>query len=141
MSTRGDPRAVRLDDQTKSILYRAIAREQSLSRLLMTYVVTGLYSCSCPARFLGMESHRNQQPRSRRIHFTSLDSGAWPRPAVRWLGTFNRVLLDTEAAKAETVCTLVHMAHVGALRSWRDPPLVVEYLSVALACGMLCASN
>src|SRR5437016_13542354 len=35
-------RPVRLDDKTKSIMDRAIAREQSLSRLLMTFIVTGL---------------------------------------------------------------------------------------------------
>jgi hypothetical protein len=54
MSTRGDPRAVRRDDQTKSIMDRAIAREQSLSRLLMTYIVTGLIFMLLPGTFLGV---------------------------------------------------------------------------------------
>jgi hypothetical protein len=35
-------RPVWLDDKTKSIMDRAIAREQSLSRMLMTYIITGL---------------------------------------------------------------------------------------------------
>ena len=34
-------RSVWLDNKTKSIMDRAIAREQSLSRMLMTYIVTG----------------------------------------------------------------------------------------------------
>ena len=42
MPPGGSPRPVWLDDKTKSIMDRAIAREQSLSRLLMTYIVTGL---------------------------------------------------------------------------------------------------
>jgi uncharacterized protein involved in response to NO len=54
MSTRGDPRSVRLDDKTKSIMDRAIAREQSLSRLLMTYIVTGLIFMLLPGTFLGV---------------------------------------------------------------------------------------
>jgi hypothetical protein len=83
MSTRGDPRAVRRDDQTKSIMDRAIAREQSLSRLLMTYIVTGLIFMLLPGTFLGVWNLiKYQQPRSRRIDFPSLDSGAWSRPAV-----------------------------------------------------------
>jgi hypothetical protein len=65
-----------------------------------------------------------------------MDSGAWPRATV-WVGghihSWHRLLLDTEAEKAETVCTLVGMAYVGALDCWRDRPLVLEYLSVALA--------
>jgi hypothetical protein len=139
MSTRGDPRVVRLDDQTKSILHRAIAREQSLSRLLMTYVVTGLYSCSCPARFLGGISSKSAAAKPPNP-FTSLDSGAWPRPAVRLAGhvhSGNRVLLDTEAAKAETVCSLVRMAHVGALRGWRDPPNIYPWHWRAECCARL----
>jgi hypothetical protein len=35
-------RPVWLDDKTKSIMGCAIARERSLSRTLMTYIVTGL---------------------------------------------------------------------------------------------------
>jgi hypothetical protein len=87
MSTRGDPRVVRLDDQTKSILHRAIAREQSLSRLLMTYVATRLHSCSCPARFLGGISS-NQQPRSRRILSPAWIQAHGHAQLFGWLGTF-----------------------------------------------------
>jgi uncharacterized protein involved in response to NO len=47
-------RPVWLDDKTKSIMDRAIAREQSLSRLLMTYIVTGLVFMLLPGTFLGV---------------------------------------------------------------------------------------
>ena len=47
-------RPVRLDDKTKSIMDRAIAREQSLSRLLMTFIVTGLIFVLLPGTFLGV---------------------------------------------------------------------------------------
>lgn len=43
-----------LDDKTKFIMDRAIAREQSLSRLLMTYAVTGLIFMLLPGTFLGV---------------------------------------------------------------------------------------
>ena len=43
-----------LDDKTKSIMDRAIAREQSLSRLLMTYIITGLIFMLLPGTFLGV---------------------------------------------------------------------------------------
>ena len=43
-----------LDDQTKSVMDRAIAREQSLSRLLMTYIVTGIIFMLLPGTFLGV---------------------------------------------------------------------------------------
>ncbi|MGH9824275.1 MAG: NnrS family protein [Blastocatellia bacterium] len=49
-----NPRPVWLDDNTKSIMDRAIAREQSLSRLLMTYIVTGLIFMLLPGTFLGV---------------------------------------------------------------------------------------
>jgi uncharacterized protein involved in response to NO len=48
------PRPVWQDDKTKSIMDRAIAREQSLSRLLMTYIVTGLIFMLLPGTFLGV---------------------------------------------------------------------------------------
>jgi len=48
------PRPVWLDDKTKSIMDRAIAREQSLSRLLMTYIITGLIFMLLPGTFLGV---------------------------------------------------------------------------------------
>jgi uncharacterized protein involved in response to NO len=47
-------RPVRLDDKTKSIMDRAIAREQSLSQLLMTYIITGLIFMLLPGTFLGV---------------------------------------------------------------------------------------
>lgn len=43
-----------IDDKTKSIMDRAIAREQSLSRLLMTYIVAGLIFMLLPGTFLGV---------------------------------------------------------------------------------------
>lgn len=54
MSTRGYPRPVQLDHKTKSIVDRAIAREQSLSRLLMTYIVAGIIFMLLPGTFLGV---------------------------------------------------------------------------------------
>ena len=47
-------RPVWLDDKTKSIMDRAISREQSLSRLLTTYIVTGLVFMLLPGTFLGV---------------------------------------------------------------------------------------
>ena len=47
-------RPVWLDNKTKSIMDRAIAREQSLSRMLMTYIVTGLVFMLLPGTFLGV---------------------------------------------------------------------------------------
>lgn len=47
-------RPVWLDDKTKSIMDRAITREQSLSRLLMTYIVTGVIFMLLPGTFLGV---------------------------------------------------------------------------------------
>jgi len=41
-TTVSGPRPVWLDDKTKSITDRAIVREQSPSRLLTTYIITGL---------------------------------------------------------------------------------------------------
>jgi uncharacterized protein involved in response to NO len=43
-----------LDDKTKSLMDRAIGREQALSRLLMTYIVTGLLFMLLPGTFLGV---------------------------------------------------------------------------------------
>ncbi|MGH7744199.1 MAG: NnrS family protein [Candidatus Dormibacteria bacterium] len=54
MPSASGPRPVWLDDETKSIMDRAIAREQSLSRLLMTYIVTGLIFMLLPGTFLGV---------------------------------------------------------------------------------------
>jgi len=47
-------RPVWLDENTKSLMDRAIAREQSLSNLLMTYIVTGLIFMLLPGTFLGV---------------------------------------------------------------------------------------
>jgi hypothetical protein len=47
-------RPVWLDDKTKSVMDRAIAREQSVSRMLMTYIVTGLVFMLLPGTFLGV---------------------------------------------------------------------------------------
>jgi hypothetical protein len=52
MPTVRSARPVWLDENTKSITDRAIAREQSLSRLLMTYIVTGLIFMLLPGTFL-----------------------------------------------------------------------------------------
>ncbi len=48
------PRPVWPDDKTNSLMDRAIAREQSLSRLLMTYIITGLVFMLLPGTFLGV---------------------------------------------------------------------------------------
>ncbi len=53
-STTSSTRPVWLDDETKSIMEHAIAREQSLSRLLMTYIVTGFVFMLLPGTFLGV---------------------------------------------------------------------------------------
>lgn len=47
-------RPVWLDNQTKSVMDRAIALEQSLSRLLMTYIITGIVFMLLPGTFLGV---------------------------------------------------------------------------------------
>ncbi|HTT25160.1 MAG TPA: NnrS family protein [Candidatus Sulfotelmatobacter sp.] len=52
--THTNQRPVWLDDKTKSIMDRAIAREQSLSRLLTTYSVSGLIFMLLPGTFLGV---------------------------------------------------------------------------------------
>jgi uncharacterized protein involved in response to NO len=46
--------SVWLDAKTKSLMDRAIAREQALSRLLMTFIVTGLVFMLLPGTFLGV---------------------------------------------------------------------------------------
>jgi uncharacterized protein involved in response to NO len=48
------PKPMWLDDKTKSVMDLAIAREQSLSRLLMTYIVTALVFMLLPGTFLGV---------------------------------------------------------------------------------------
>jgi hypothetical protein len=128
--------SVWLDDKTKSIMDRAIAREQSLSRLLMTYIVTGLIFMLLPGTSWRMESHQNQQSGSSGIYLASLDSGTWSRPVVRpgrHFHPWDRFLLHSEVAEAEAVRALVSMAYVGALGRWRDGALVLEHLSMALA--------
>ena len=135
MPTAGSPRPVWLDDKTKSIMDRAIAREQSLSRLLMAYIVTGLVFMLLPGTFRRLESHQDQRPRSGGINFSGVDTSAWPRAAVRLGGHVHRrhwFLFNTETAEAEAFCPLVRMAYVGALGDWRNRPLVLEYLSMAL---------
>jgi uncharacterized protein involved in response to NO len=52
--TVGGLKPVWLDDKTKSLMDRAIAREHALSRLLMTYIVTGLIFMLLPGTFLGV---------------------------------------------------------------------------------------
>ena len=47
-------RPVLLDDMTKSVMDRAVAREQSLSRMLITYIFTGLVFMLLPGTFLGV---------------------------------------------------------------------------------------
>lgn len=52
--TTSSERPTWLDDKTKSVMDRAIAREQALSRLLMTYIITGLVFMLLPGTFLGV---------------------------------------------------------------------------------------
>jgi uncharacterized protein involved in response to NO len=47
-------RLVLLDDKTKSVMDRTIAREQSVSAMLMIYIVTGLIFMFLPGTFLGV---------------------------------------------------------------------------------------
>lgn len=47
-------RPIALDPATKSLMDRAIARERSLSRLLMAYIITGLVFMLLPGTFLGV---------------------------------------------------------------------------------------
>jgi hypothetical protein len=47
-------RPVWLEDKTKSIMDRAIAREQSLPRMLRAYIVTGLVFMLLPGTFRGV---------------------------------------------------------------------------------------
>ena len=54
MPSASRARPVWLDTNTKSIMDRAITREQSLSRLLMTYIITGLVFMLLPGTFLGV---------------------------------------------------------------------------------------
>src|SRR5215469_4050640 len=54
VSPIGSQEPVWLDANTKYLMDRAIAREQSLSRLLMTYIVTGLVFMLLPGTFLGV---------------------------------------------------------------------------------------
>ena len=54
VSLHSSERPVWLDDKTKSIMDRAIAREQSLSRLLMTYIASGIIFMLLPGTFLGV---------------------------------------------------------------------------------------
>ena len=95
-------RPVWLDDKTKSIMDRAISREQSLSRLLMTYIVAGLVFMLLPGTFLGVwnlikiSSHEAAESIS-----PGLDSGSWSRAAFRLGGDFysrDWFLLSSKAA-------------------------------------------
>ena len=53
-SKNASPGPAWLDGETKSVMARAIAREKSLSRLLTTYIVTGLIFMLLPGTFLGV---------------------------------------------------------------------------------------
>ena len=130
-------RPVWLDDKTKSIMDRAIAREQSLSRMLMTYIVTGLIFMLLPGTFLGVWNL---------IKISSHEAADSISPAwiqahghaqlFGWVGTFIpgiRLLLHSEAAETEAVCTPGGLAVFGTLGRRCDLPLVFQYLSLALA--------
>jgi hypothetical protein len=56
VSPIGSQEPVWLDANTKYLMDRAIAREQSLSRLLMTYIVTALVFMLLPGTFLGVSN-------------------------------------------------------------------------------------
>ena len=115
---------------------RAIAREQSLARLLMTYIVTGLIFMLLPGTFLGVWNliKISSREAAESIHQLGFRRMATPSCSVGWARSFwESGFTRYRSAKTETVCTLVRMAHVGTLGRRRDPPLVVEHLSVALA--------
>ena len=89
VSSPANQRPVWLDDKTKSVMDRAIAREQSLSRLLMTYIVTGLIFMLLPGTFLGVW---NLIKISSRVAVASI-APAWIQAhghaqLFGWVGTF-----------------------------------------------------
>ncbi len=55
-------RPVWLGDKIKSIMDRTIARKQSLSRMLRTYIVTELVFLLLPGTFLGVWNRRGDHP-------------------------------------------------------------------------------
>ena len=129
MPSASSPRPVWLDDKTKSIMDRAIAREQSLSRLLMTYIITGS-NFHAPARHISrcVESHQDQQPRSGGIYLACLDSGTWPCATVRLGGHIHprhRLLLDTKLRKLKPFALWSAWLTWALWVIWRDRPLVL----------------
>jgi hypothetical protein len=131
------PKPVWLDDKTKSVMDRAIAREQSLSRLLMTYIVTGLVFMLLPGTFLGVW---NLIKISSREAVNSV-SPAWIQahghaPIVRLgrhIHSGYRLLFYSEAAEAEAVCPRGRLAMFCTLGRRRHLPMVCQSLSLALA--------
>ena len=102
MSSGGDPRPVRLDDKTKPIMDSAIAREQSLSRLLMTYIVTGLIFMLLPGTFLGVWNL---------IKISSREAAESISPASYWKRmTHALVLVNDFPQKVATRRTVIHRA-------------------------------
>jgi hypothetical protein len=57
-----------------------------------------------------------------------------PSCSVRWaLSSSGSVFTRFQNCGSEAVCGLVSMVYMGALGRWRDRPLVLEHLSIALA--------
>lgn len=54
MSAEAQEKPKRLDDKTRSLMDRAIAREKALSAMLMTYILTALLFMLLPGTFLGV---------------------------------------------------------------------------------------
>lgn len=116
---------------------RTIARERSRSRVLMTYIVTGVVFMLLPGTFLGAWNLIKISSREAAgIHFARVDSSARSRATVRVGRNVyfrNRFLLDSQVAKAQAVCSLGSMDVLGPLDFWCAHPLVLEHLSMALA--------
>ena len=136
-SPLADQRPVWLDDKTKSVMDRAVAREQALSRMLMTYIVTGLVFMLLPGTFLGVW---NLIKISNREAAESI-APAWIQAhghaqLFGWVGTFILGIgfySIPKLRKLEAVCTLGRVAMLGTLGRRGDHPVAFRYLSLALA--------
>ena len=130
-------RPVWLDDKTKSIMDRAIAREQSLSRLLMTYIIMGLIFMLLPGTFLGVwnlikisshEAVNSVSPAWIQAHGHAQLFG--------WVGTFILGIgfySIPKLRKLKPFALARGLAVFGPVGRWCDLPLVYQYLPVALA--------
>ncbi|MGC2828489.1 MAG: hypothetical protein WB994_02525, partial [Candidatus Acidiferrum sp.] len=54
MDSEATPKAKSMDSKMQSLMERGIAREKSLSAMLMTYILSGLVFMLLPGTFLGV---------------------------------------------------------------------------------------